>query len=92
MHRVGRCFAQRAMGALGNAGSSIQSRMPKCRQGAHHTLFGSTLDDRAAEACFHSGLRLPRNCSGAMYGSLPQSPVDMWMVFSQGKRYTVDAP
>lgn len=31
-------------------------------------------------------LRLPRNCSGAMYGSLPQSPVDMCIVVSHGKR------
>ena len=30
--------------------------------------------------------------SGAMYGSLPHNPVDMWIVVSQGRRYTVDAP
>ena len=33
-----------------------------------------------------------KNCSGAIYGSLPQSPVDMCTVASHGSRYTVDAP
>ena len=36
--------------------------------------------------------RFRRNCSGAMYGSLPQRPVDMCTVVSHGSLYTVDAP
>ena len=38
MHRVGRNFVRRAKGVLGNAGSSTQCRMPKCRRDEHRTL------------------------------------------------------
>lgn len=39
MSRAGRYIARRATEALGNAGSSIQCRMPICRRGEHRMLF-----------------------------------------------------
>lgn len=93
---------------LESADSSRRHHMPIHRRGAHRTLITvieevyqnhenegdgeANLSGFCGKLNHKFGLRLPKNCSGAIYGSLPHSPVDMCTVVSQGSRYTVDAP
>ena len=59
-------------------------------------VVGCPRTTNALKECLHEKatpcLRFPKNCSGAIYGSLPQRPVDIWTVVSQGNLYTVEAP
>lgn len=75
-----------AMATPESEDSSRQCHMPKCPPGGRHML-------RSAKAylvikimiCLKYSRR-PANNSGAMYGSLPHSPVDICTVVSQGSR------
>jgi hypothetical protein len=72
--------------------SNILFRMPRYRLVLHRMLGNRNVDENLEEVRNDGTSRLPRNCSGAIYGSLPHSPVDMCTVVSQGNLYTVEAP
>ena len=83
--KADRWVGQLSMEVLGNASNSKRYHKPRCRPVGHRML-SEVVKNRFFLLEWKSCLRLPRNCSGAMYGSLPHNPVDMCMVFSQGKR------
>jgi len=79
--------------SLGSGDNNRRCRKPRCRPNARRRLFRTT--NVSKERPYKKPtpcLRFPENCSGAMYGSLPHSPVDIWTVLSQGNLYTVEAP
>lgn len=93
LHIGHQTLGRRATAVLGSAGNSIQCRLPICRLGERRMLRVPHNDLEVVKGMvMYFSLRLPRNCSGAIYGSLPHKPEDMCTVASQGRRYTVDAP
>lgn len=72
-------------------GKGWQRQKSNKRKGRSRLKKGETIR-RLACNLKASDVRFPKNCSGAIYGSLPHRPVDIWTVASQGKRYTVEAP